>query len=109
MPSLIVRVAATCTLMLPVVTQAQARGFVVMLGSDTIGVERFERSGDRVVNTQTGQWETAYDGSKDLVRIPLDPHVSLPASEERFRIFVQNDMLMMHWDRGGYGVTIKSK
>ncbi len=62
-----------------------------------------------IVNTQTGQWGTAYDGSKDLVRIPLDPHMSLPASEERFRIFVQSDMLMMHWDRGGYGVKIKSK
>ena len=62
-----------------------------------------------IVNTQTGQWGTAYDGSKDLVRIPLDAHMSLPASEERFRIFVQNDMLMMHWDRGGYGVKIKSK
>lgn len=62
-----------------------------------------------VVNTQTGQWGTAYDSSKDLVRIPLDPHMSLPESEERFRIFVVNDMLMMHWDRGGYGVKIKSK
>lgn len=62
-----------------------------------------------VVNTQTGQWGTAYDSSKDLVRIPLDAHKSLPESEERFRIFVQNDMLMMHWDRGGYGVKIKSK
>jgi hypothetical protein len=62
-----------------------------------------------VVNTQTGQWGTAYDSSKDLVRIPLDAHMSLPEPEERFRIFVQNDMLMMHWDRGGYGVKIKSK
>jgi hypothetical protein len=35
--------------------------------------------------------------------------MSLPESEERFRIFVQNDMLMMHWDRGGYGVKIKAK
>lgn len=62
-----------------------------------------------IVNTQTGQWGTAYDRSKDLVRIPLDAHMSLPDSEERFRIFVQNDMPMMHWDRGGYGVKIKAK
>lgn len=62
-----------------------------------------------IVNSQTGQWGTAYDASKDVARIPLDPHMSLPEVEERFRIFVQNDMLMMHWDRGGYGVKIKAK
>ncbi len=62
-----------------------------------------------VVNSQTGQWGTAYDSSKDVARIPLQPHMSLPNSEERFRIFVQGDMLMMHWDRGGYGVKIAPK
>jgi len=62
-----------------------------------------------IVNTQTGQWGTAYDASKDLARIPLDAHMSLPKEEERFRIFVENEMLMMHWDRGGYGVKIKAK
>ncbi len=62
-----------------------------------------------VVNSQTGQWGTSYDGSKDIARIPLEAHMSLPTSEERFRIFVQGDMLMMHWDRGGYGVKIKAK
>jgi hypothetical protein len=62
-----------------------------------------------IVNSQTGQWGTAYDSSKDVARIPLQPHMSLPNSEERFRIFVQGDMLMMHWDRGGYGVKIAPK
>jgi hypothetical protein len=62
-----------------------------------------------IVNKQTGQWGTAYDASQDLVRIPVVAHMNLPASEERFRIIVQGDMLMMHWDRGGYGVKIASK
>lgn len=35
--------------------------------------------------------------------------MNLPEPEERFRIFVQGDMLMMHWDRGGYGVRIREK
>jgi hypothetical protein len=37
--------------------------------------------------------------------------MTLPAAamEERFRVFVQGDMLMMHWDRGGYGAKIRAK
>lgn len=62
-----------------------------------------------IVNKQTGQWGTAYDRSQDIARIPLQPHMNLPQPEERFHIFVQGDMLMMHWDRGGYGVRIKAK
>lgn len=64
-----------------------------------------------IVNSQTGQWGTAYDAAKDVVRIPVDKHMSLPATaaEERFRIFVQGDMLMMHWANGGYGARIRAK
>ncbi len=62
-----------------------------------------------IVNKQTGQWGTAYDRGQDVARIPLDLHMNLPASEERFRIFVQGDMLMMHWDRGGYGVRMRDR
>ena len=64
-----------------------------------------------IVNSQTGQWGTMYDASKDIARIPLEKHMSLPAAaaEERFRVFVAGDVLMMHWDRGGYGVKIKNR
>lgn len=64
-----------------------------------------------IVNSQTGQWGTQHDASKDVARIPLEKHMTLPATamEERFRVFVQGDMLMMHWDRGGYGVKIRAK
>ncbi len=64
-----------------------------------------------IINSQTGQWGTMYDASKDVARIPVQKHMSLPAeaAEERFRVFVAGDMLMMHWDRGGYGVKISSK
>ncbi|MBL8962135.1 MAG: DUF2911 domain-containing protein, partial [Gemmatimonadetes bacterium] len=59
-----------------------------------------------IVNKQTGQWGTAYDKAQDLVRIPLELHMNLPTAEERFRIFMAGDKLMMHWDRGGYGVKV---
>jgi hypothetical protein len=62
-----------------------------------------------VVNKQTGQWGTAYDAAEDLVRIPLQAHMKLATAEDRFRMFVQGDMLMMHWDKGGYGVKITPK
>lgn len=62
-----------------------------------------------IVNSQTGQWGTDHDATKDVARIPLQTHMKLPNSEERFRIFVDGDMLMMHWDRGGYGVKLVSK
>ncbi|HJU74850.1 MAG TPA: DUF2911 domain-containing protein [Gemmatimonadaceae bacterium] len=62
-----------------------------------------------IVNSQTGQWGTVYDSTKNVARIPVEAHMSLPAEEERFRIFVQGDQLMMHWDRGGYGVKLKAK
>lgn len=85
MRRLIVRVAVMCMLAVPALLRAQgSRGFVVILGSDTIGVERF-------------------------VRITLDVHMSLPTPEERFRTFLQNHMLMMHWDRGGSGVKITAQ
>lgn len=64
-----------------------------------------------IVNSQTGQWGTQHDASNDVARIPLEKHMALPAAamEERFRVFVQGDMLMMHWDRGGYGVKVRAK
>ncbi|MGQ0641854.1 MAG: DUF2911 domain-containing protein [Gemmatimonadaceae bacterium] len=84
-------------------------GVTVPAGSYTLWLYPTSTKSFLIVNSQTGQWGTAYDASKDVARVQLDPHMSLPAVEERFRIFVQNDMLMMHWDRGGYGVKIKAK
>jgi hypothetical protein len=54
-------------------------------------------------------WGTGWDPAEDLVRVPLAKHMNLPTAEERLHIFVQGDMLMMHWDKGGYGVKVKAK
>ncbi len=54
-------------------------------------------------------WGTGWDPAEDLVRVPLEKHTGLPTAEERLHIFVQDDMLMLHWDRGGYGVRLKAK
>ena len=60
-----------------------------------------------IVNKQTGQWGTAYDRSQDVARIPVDAQMNQANVEERFRIYVRGDRLMMHWDRGGYDVRVR--
>jgi len=56
----------------------------------------------------TPLWGTDYPKSTEVARIPLEAHAGLAVAEERFHIFMQGDMLMMHWDRSGYGVRIKA-
>ncbi|HEY2849909.1 MAG TPA: DUF2911 domain-containing protein [Gemmatimonadaceae bacterium] len=53
-------------------------------------------------------WGTEWDPSHDIARIPVDKHMNLPAEEERFHMFIENGMLMMHWGNSGYGVSIKA-
>ena len=81
-------------------------GVTVPAGMYTLWLYPTAKDAWLIVNKQTGQWGTAYDATQDLVKIPLTPHMALKEPEERFRLFVQGDQLMMHWDRGGYGVTI---
>jgi hypothetical protein len=52
-------------------------------------------------------WGTQWDPADDIAKILLQKHMDLPTEEERFHIFIQNGMLMMHWGNGGYGVSIK--
>ncbi|MEP7347022.1 MAG: DUF2911 domain-containing protein [Gemmatimonadaceae bacterium] len=62
-----------------------------------------------VVNSQTGQWGTEYDSTKNVVRIPLQIEKELPEVEERFHIFVKGDSLKLLWDRGGYAAKIAKR
>ena len=84
-------------------------GVTVPAGMYTLWLHPTAKGAWIVVNRQTGQWGTMYDAKQDVARIPLVPHMSLPVSEERFRIFVQGDVLMLHWDKGGYGVQVVPK
>jgi hypothetical protein len=62
-----------------------------------------------IVNSQTQQWGTQYDPSKDLVRIPIQKHTGAPAGEDRFRVRVEGDRLLMLWDDGGYEVELRRR
>jgi hypothetical protein len=52
-------------------------------------------------------WGTEWDPAHDIAKIPVQKHMNLPTDEERFRMFMESGMLMMHWGNSGYGVTIK--
>jgi hypothetical protein len=62
-----------------------------------------------IVNSQTGQWGTAYDGRKDVARIPVDRQAPRATSEERFTVTLDGDKMLMTWDRSGYVVSVKEK
>ncbi len=53
-------------------------------------------------------WGTEWDPANDIAKIQVQKHMNLPTEEERFHIFIDNGMLMMHWGNGGYGVSIKA-
>lgn len=61
-----------------------------------------------IVNGQTQQWGTQYDPSKDVARIPIQRRSGSPV-EDRFRVRVDGDRLLMLWDDGGYEVAVKPK
>jgi len=90
-------------------------GVTVPAGSYTLWLYPTAGASYLIVNKQVVDargvplWGTNWDPAQDLVRVPLEQHMNLPMSEERFRIFFQGDMLMFHWDRGGYGVRVRVK
>jgi hypothetical protein len=53
-------------------------------------------------------WGTEWDPAYDIAKIPVQKHMNLPTDDERFHLFIDNGMLMMHWGNSGYGVTIKA-
>jgi hypothetical protein len=54
------------------------------------------------------RWGTQWDPAGDIAKIPVQKHMNLPTEEERFHLFIDNGMLMMHWGNSGYGVSIKA-
>ena len=53
-------------------------------------------------------WGTEWDPANDIARIEVQKHMNLPTNEERFHMFIENGMLMMHWGNSGYSVSIKA-
>lgn len=62
-----------------------------------------------IINSQTGQWGTAYDGKKDIARVAIEKQAPRAKSEERFTVTIEGERMLMTWDRGGFVVSIKEK
>ncbi|HYW49743.1 MAG TPA: DUF2911 domain-containing protein [Gemmatimonadaceae bacterium] len=62
-----------------------------------------------IVNSQVGQWGTAYDVTKDVARIPVQKQATRVTPEERYTVSVEGGKLLMTWDRDGYAVPISEK
>ncbi|MGH7528010.1 MAG: DUF2911 domain-containing protein [Gemmatimonadales bacterium] len=86
----------------------------LVCGTDTIPAGKYtlwtlpaQRGTKLIVNQQTGQWGTDYDGSQDLVRIDLRRE-SLPAPVERFTIAVEpsgnGGVLRLSWDTTSFAL-----
>ena len=87
----------------------EINGVTVPAGKYTLFLYPTRNKTELIVNSQTGQWGTAWDTSKDVVRITLDRAESFPSFEERFTIRLSGDMLTVHWDRSGYTARIREK
>lgn len=61
-----------------------------------------------IVNSATGQWGTQYNPRRDVFRIPLQRVEGLATVEERLRLSVTEESLLIHWDRGGYRVGVRA-
>ena len=70
-----------------------------------------ENGGTLIVNSQTGQWGTAYDAAQDFARTSLEQE-SVPSPMERFTIGVEGDAsggrLTLTWDDRRYFVPISA-
>ena len=92
-------------------------GTTVKAGTYTLWLLPSQGQSFLLVNTKTLDprdttrrlWGTEWDPANDIAKIPVQKHMDLPAEEERFHIFIENGMLMMHWGNSGYGVSIKAK
>ncbi len=85
----------------------------VPAGSYTLWV-KLEQSGkwELIVNRQTGQWGTAYDGNQDLVHIPMTV-TALPAVVEKMEITLKpatkGGELAVAWDKTRAAVNFSVK
>jgi hypothetical protein len=84
-------------------------GTRVPAGSYTLWTTFTASSATLIVNSQTGQWGTAYDGSQDFARINME-RGDLDETVERFTIHIDptdsGGTLYLRWDRTQFSVPM---
>ena len=85
-------------------------GTTVPRGSYTLWTIPSTSGGELIVNTQTGQWGTEYDSTRDLVRVPMSRE-SLAAPVEQFTIAIEprqdGALLRLSWDTTSFTVPVR--
>ena len=87
-------------------------GTRVPAGSYTLWTTFTASSATLIINSQTGQWGTAYDGSQDFARIAMERE-ALDETVERFTIDVEptdsGATLRLRWDRTQFSVPMTAR
>ncbi len=91
----------------------QFGGLSVPAGTYTLFTQPEESGGKLIINKQTGQWGTKYDGSQDLGRADLTKK-DLPSPVDQFTIKIDSNsgggVIHLQWEKTEYlaAFTIKS-
>ncbi len=84
-------------------------GIAVPAGTYTLFSIFAPERAELIINTQTGQWGTQYDSTRDLARIPMTRE-SLADPVERFTISIETTdaggVLQLSWDTTRFSVPI---
>lgn len=83
-------------------------GASVPAGKYTLWTIPTQNGATLIVNSQTGQWGTDYDSTKDFVRVPLTVS-ALSEPVERFTISIADGTMMLDWDRTRFSVPVQVK
>ena len=103
------RTGANAATTLATASDIELGGIAVPAGEYTLWTLFSEDGGELIVNTQTGQWGTAYDEAQDLARVGLEME-SNEEFVERFTIGVEGEAdggrLTLSWGDRTYFVPI---
>ena len=85
----------------------------VPAGSYTLYTQPSESTWTLIINKQTGQWGTVYDGSKDLVHVPMKK-ATLAYPQEKMSISFANTQgstteLHIRWETTDVSVTVTAQ
>jgi hypothetical protein len=82
----------------------------VPAGSYTLWTTFTPESATLIINSQTGQWGTAYDATQDFVRVPMTSE-TLTEPVERFTINIEETddgaVLQLSWDTSRFSVPMR--
>ena len=105
------RLGANSPTILTTATDLAIGGVTIPAGAYSLWLVPSDRRPVLFVNRQTQGWVGVpmLDAAQDAFTIPVRKHSGQPLGEERFRIRIEDGLLLMLWDDGGYEVSFDAK